>query len=251
MRRSELIDYLNQYLSVEQYQDYAPNGLQISGVSEIQRLVTGVSANQALIDAAIACGADALLVHHGFFWKHDNPCITGIQQRRIHALLKHGINLLAYHLPLDGHATVGNNIQLAHRLDIKVTGEMTTHFGPGVGMVGQLHTPMHGVALAEHLAVRLARPPLHIAPNDNLMTQIAWCTGAAPDLIYAAADAGVDAYITGEIAERTVAIAKELGIHFFAAGHHATERDGVRVLGEHLSQQFGLTHQFIDINNPV
>lgn len=247
----DLTGYLNNLLVPQQFQDYCPNGLQVSGCMNVDRLVTGVSANQALIDQAIAAKANALLVHHGFFWKGEDPCIVGIKQQRIKKLLQHDINLLAYHLPLDAHPEFGNNAQLAAALDINNIVRFDVNGAPGLGNYGELNAPILPQAFVKKLTTVLSRKPLHIAPNDKPIKTLAWCTGAAPDMIMEAIVLGVDAYITGEIAERTVAIAQEANIHFFAAGHHATERFGVRMLGEHLAAQFQLTHQFIDIDNPV
>lgn len=248
---NDLIAHLNELLTPEVYEDFSPNGLQITGVDNISHLVTGVSANQALIDAAIQANADAVLVHHGFFWKGEDPCITGIRHKRISCLVKSDINLIAYHLPLDGHDKLGNNAQLAHILDIKMTGEFSIPNGPGIGRVGRLKQTMSGVVFAEHVQDVLKRTPLYIPGESETIETIAWCTGAAQSYIFAAADAGADAFLTGEVSEQTVAFAKELGLHFYAAGHHATESYGVKAVGDYLASKFKLEHQFIDINNPV
>lgn len=251
MLLSELVQHLDRLLTPELFKDYQPNGLQVAGVDQVQRIVTGVSANQALIDAAIQSNADVLLVHHGFFWRGEEPCITGIRHRRLSALIKNDINLIAYHLPLDGHEKFGNNVQLAKLLDLKITGEFKVLEGPGIGRVGRPKKIMSGDALAYQIEKSLGRTPFYVPGRTETIEQVAWCTGAAQDAIFSAAEAGVDAFITGEISERTVAFAQELGLHFYAAGHHATEIYGVKVLGEYLAHQFKLDHEFIDIKNPI
>jgi dinuclear metal center YbgI/SA1388 family protein len=247
----DLTAYLHTLLQPEKYQDYCPNGLQISGVKSIEHIVTGVSANQALIDAAIQANADSVLVHHGFFWKGEEPCLTGLRYQRCASLIKNDINLMAYHLPLDGHEKLGNNVQLAERLGIKLTGDLLVPEGPGIVRVGRVKQPISGIGFAEHIESVLKRTPLYIPGSSPTITSIAWCTGAAQDFIFLAEKAGVDAFLTGEVSERTVAFAKELGVHFFAAGHHATERYGIQALGDHLASQFKLRHSFIDVDNPV
>lgn len=251
MQIDQLLSHLNELLQPENYNDFAPNGLQISGIDSVERIVTGVSANLALIDAAIQHNADALLVHHGFFWKNEDRVVTGIRYQRFSRLIKNNINLIAYHLPLDGHPKLGNNAQLADVLNLKITGEFETNYGSGVGCVGVLKDTLSGYAFAEHIQERLQRTPLYIPGRSETIQKIAWCTGGAPDLIFAAAKAGADAYLTGEVRESTVAFAEELGLHFYAAGHHATERYGIKALGDYLARKFKLEHRFIDINNPV
>jgi len=249
---TELVRHLEVLLKPALYQDYCPNGLQVAPAKDkIKRIASGVSANQALIEAAVSFNADLLLVHHGFFWKGENPCLIGIHYQRVARLIREGIGLVSYHLPLDGHETLGNNVQLAKKIGIELRGEFEVAAGPGIGRLGQLKTEQSGKQLAEQIAVKLQRPPFYIPGNKNLIRSVAWCTGAAQDFIFSAAAAQVDAFITGEVSERTVAFAKELGLHFYAAGHHATERYGVRALGEYLQNTFNLEHQFIDIDNPV
>lgn len=245
-----LTSYLNDYLLIHQFQDYAPNGLQVEGRAKIGRVVSGVTATAALIDAAIEHRADAILVHHGYFWKNESAPIVGIKRRRIAALINNDISLLAYHLPLDAHDECGNNVQLARVLGFTVEGK----FGPGkapIGLYGRLSTPMSGSMLAEHLSSRLGRNPQHISGVDKPIEKIAWCTGAAQSYIDVAVELGVDAYISGEISEPTVHVARESGVHYFGAGHHATERYGVQALGAHLAQHFQIEHLFVDIENPV
>jgi|TARA_R110000822_G_scaffold4883_7_gene20913 dinuclear metal center YbgI/SA1388 family protein len=249
--RATLVEYCNTLLDSRAFQDYCPNGLQVEGREQVRLLVTGVTASQAMVDAAIAAGADMLLVHHGYFWKGESAPITGIKQRRIKALLANDLNLLAYHLPLDVHAELGNNVQLARLMGWSINGGLEPGNPRSVGLHGELPEPMSGAEVAADLARVLHRQPQHIAGNDRPIKRIAWCTGAAQGYIDKAIALGVDAFVTGEISEPTVHAARENGIHFFSAGHHATERCGVQALGEHLAQHFGIAHRFIDIDNPV
>ena len=246
-----LLAAADEVMQPARYRDYCPNGLQVEGRSAVGRLISGVTASQKLIDAAIAQRADALLVHHGYFWKGEDPCLVRIKRRRLAALLQHDISLIAYHLPLDGHAELGNNAQLARLLGIELTGELFPEQPGAVGNLGRLAEPCGAEQFAQLLAERLGREPQLIRGGGHAIQALAWCTGAAQDYLEQAALMGVDAFISGEISERTVHLAEELGVHYFAAGHHATERYGVRALGESLAQRFGLSHQFIDIDNPV
>ncbi len=246
----QLVAYTNDLLEIERFPDYCPNGLQVEGKPRVERLVSGVTASQALLEAAVAAQADAILVHHGYFWRGEDPRIVGLKQQRIKRLLEHEISLLAYHLPLDAHPVYGNNVQLARRLQLTVEGQ----FGPdkpALGLYGRLATPLPASEFAAWLEERLGQPPLHIPAGRDVIQSIAWCTGAAQGYIEQALNLGVDAYLTGEVSEPTVHIAREGKLHFFAAGHHATERDGARALAEHLAKQFDLEQQFIDIPNPV
>lgn len=244
----ELVAYCDELLEARRFDDYCPNGLQVEGRGEVRRLVAGVTASQALVDAASARGADLLLVHHGYFWKGEAAPIIGTKRRRIKALLDADMSLLAYHLPLDAHPVYGNNAQLAQRLGLAVQGR----FGPGdLGMHGSVDAAMDVDGWRARIAAALGREPLHIAAGDGPIRTLAWCSGAAQGFIEAAAALGVDAYVSGEISEQTVHAARELGIHYFAAGHHATERYGAHALGRHLAERFGLEYEFIDIENPV
>lgn len=247
----DIASYLHALLNLDAVDDYCPNGLQVFGRENIQKIVTGVTACQDLLDAAVAEKADAILVHHGYFWKGEDPCLVGIKHRRLQTLLNNNINLLAYHLPLDLHSEYGNNAQLAKLLNIKVTRRIAARGGLELLFLGELSSPQKGEDFANFLQQKLNRAPIHIAKTDKLINTIAWCTGAAQNFIEFAIDSGADAYLTGEISEQTVHVAREVGIHFFAAGHHATERYGVMALGDHLSQQFNVQHRFIDIDNPV
>ncbi|MCW8959712.1 MAG: Nif3-like dinuclear metal center hexameric protein [Gammaproteobacteria bacterium] len=248
---TELVQYCDALLDVSAYQDYCPNGLQVEGVGEVRRIVSGVTASQALIDRAVELDADLLLVHHGYFWKGESAPITGIKRRRIKALLENDISLLAYHLPLDGHDSLGNNAQLARLWGIAVEGRFGQGPDGGLGMFGSLQPPLSTAALGERLDELLQREPMIIQGGDQPIRRLGWCSGAAEGYIEAAAAAGLDAFISGEISEPTVHAARELGIHYFSAGHHATERYGVKALGEHLSEYFSLENHFVDIANPV
>ncbi|MFW1677941.1 Nif3-like dinuclear metal center hexameric protein [Pontibacter sp. JAM-7] len=248
---NEIIQHLEQLLQPDMYADYCPNGLQVEGCSDVRKIVTGVTASQALIDAAIAADADMLLVHHGFFWKGESSCITGIKRRRIRALLQHDISLVAYHLPLDAHSELGNNVQLAQRLGVKVTGPLEPGSARSIGLVGELTNPVEPEVFCRTVAAVLHRSPQLITGGGHLIKTVGWCTGAAQGYIDKAIALGLDAFLSGEISEPTVHSARENGIHYIAAGHHATERYGVQALGEALAQTFEVEHQFIEIENPV
>ncbi|WP_165734971.1 Nif3-like dinuclear metal center hexameric protein [Pseudoalteromonas sp. C8] len=250
MQRREFNQLLNDILKPQLIKDFCPNGLQVEGKNEIKKIVTGVTASQALIDAAIEQQADAILVHHGFFWKGESQPITGMKKRRIGALLAHDINLFGYHLPLDIHPAVGNNAQLAKLLDIEIeTGlEPTSN---SVAMKGRLKTPLSGEDFADKIAKVLNRTPLTSLVRSTKIETIALCTGGGQGYIDLAAEQGIDAYLTGEASEQTIHSSREQNIDFFAAGHHATERYGVKALGELLAQEHGFNVTFIDIDNPV
>jgi dinuclear metal center YbgI/SA1388 family protein len=243
-----LLAYCAELLAVADFADYCPNGLQVEGRSEVRRIVTGVTASQALIEAAVADGADALLVHHGFFWKGEDPRLIGIKGRRVRGLMSADLSLLAYHLPLDAHPQLGNNRQLAERLGIV---EPRAVNAGGLLWQGRLTTPLPAAALAERIASALGRPPLHIPAADRPIATLAWCTGGCQREITAAAALGVDAFLSGEISESTTHQARESGVDYFAIGHHASERDGIRALGEHLAERFCLAHRFVEIDNPA
>lgn len=247
VQRSELQDYLSSLLKVGSFSDYCPNGLQVEGQPLIERLVTGVTASAELIEQAIAHNAQGLLVHHGYFWKGEAATLTGVKKQRIARLLQHEINLFAYHLPLDCHPQLGNNAQLAAAMGWQISGEL-----PGsIGLMGETSASQSGEALRQQLAAVLDFAVLHIAGADRPIKRVAWCTGAAQGDLQQAIAAGADAYISGEISEPTVHLARESGVHYYAAGHHATERGGVRAVGEHLAERFALDVQFIDLPIPV
>lgn len=245
-----LVAECDRFLNVAKIADYCPNGLQVEGRSQVRRIVSGVSASQALLDAAIEAQADAVLVHHGYFWKNEDARIVGMKQRRLKTLLNNDISLLAYHLPLDVHPQVGNNAQLARVLDLLVEGPLEPDNAKSVGLVGSLRTPISPVEFQRRIYQALGREPLLIDGQRSIQ-RIAWCTGGAQGYIEQAVAAGVDAYLTGEISEPTVHIARENGLSFFAAGHHATERYGVQALGDYLAAQFGIEHRYIDCPNPA
>ena len=248
---TELVDYCDQLLDAASFQDYCPNGLQVEGRGEVNKIVSGVTASQALIDAALQQRADLLLVHHGFFWKGEDPCLTGMKRRRIRALLADEISLLAYHLPLDAHPGLGNNAQLAQRLGLVEQGRFGDGRGPDLACYGSLPEALSSAGLSERIHQALGRRPQCISGTARPLQRIGWCTGAAQNYLEAAARRGLDAFISGEISEPSVHIAREYGIDYFAAGHHATERYGVQALGERLSKEFAIEHIFIDIDNPV
>lgn len=252
MKRSELMSYLAQVLTPDRIRDFCPNGLQVEGKTDISRIVTGVTASEALIDAAIERHADAIIVHHGYFWKGESPVVTGMKKRRLQKLLANDINLIAYHLPLDIHAELGNNAQLAKRLGITASRGLDSNDPNSVAMVGELTTPMELTAFGEVVEHALSRKPLLCAGGSHLIKTIGYCTGGGQSYIDAAAAQGIDAFITGEVSEQTIHTSREMGIHFIAAGHHATERYGAKALGEHLATVYDTLHiEFVDIDNPA
>lgn len=245
---STITQYLNELLSVENFKDYGPNGLQVEGKDSLNKIITGVSATQALIEAAVDQEADAILVHHGWFWKNEDPRIVGIKQRRLKLLLQNEISLLAYHLPLDAHPELGNNAQLAKRLGFQIEAVMDSQ---GVGNLGHLETAISLDELGKKIEKSLHRKPLLIKAGNHPVKRIAWCSGGAQGWIDKAVEAEVDAFMSGEISEHTVHTARESGVHYIAAGHHATERYGVQALGDHLAGIYDLDCTFIDIDNPA
>jgi dinuclear metal center YbgI/SA1388 family protein len=249
--RTELLSYIESLLEPNRFRDYCPNGLQVAGRDEVSHIVTGVTASLELLDAAIDEGADTILVHHGYFWKGEDARVIGIKQRRLKQLLLNDVNLIAYHLPLDAHPSLGNNAQLAQLLNLEVDGRMAGTGDPAIGLCGCLSQAQSVPEFADSLRQTLGREPLVIQGHDRPINTIGWCTGAAQGYIEQAAELGLDAFLSGEISEQTVHLARELGINYFAAGHHATERYGVLALGNHLAEQFDVRHQFIDIDNPV
>ncbi len=247
--RHDLRVYLDTLLSPARYQDYCPNGLQVEGKAQIELLVTGVTACQALIDAAIAARADAILVHHGFFWRSEDPVVVGMKARRLRALMANEVNLFAYHLPLDCHPELGNNAQLGRLMGVPQATPLDPA-DPSLPLFsGDLEEPAPISSFAENLSLQLEREPLVV--GDGAVQKVAWCTGAGQNYIDKAADAGADLYVTGEVSEHTVHSARERGICFIAAGHHATERYGVQAVGARVAQELGCTHQFIDVDNPA
>ena len=249
--RAELVAYLDEFLETSRFRDYAPNGLQVEGRDAIQRVASGVTASQRLLDAAVDWGADAVLVHHGYFWKGESPALTGMKRRRIATLLGNDLNLFAYHLPLDAHPEVGNNARLGALLGIEGFEPLDPADRGGVGNIGQLGQPEAISVLLDRLQALTGRDALHVGDAGASVQRVAWCTGGAQGYIDAAVAAGAEVYITGEASEQTVHTAREEGIQFIAAGHHATERYGVQALGEHLAGRFGIEHRYFEMDNPV
>ena len=248
MQRTELEHYTCALLDTARFRDYSPNGLQIAGRDQVHKIVTGVSANLALLEHAIQRGADAILVHHGYFWKNEDARIVGVKHARIKTLLAHDISLFGFHLPLDAHPTLGNNAQLGQRLGFQLEGWTGEQNLIAYGSVPEASTLE---ALSARIGERLQRQPLVIGRSDAFIRRIAWCSGGAQGYFESAAALGVDAYLTGEASEHNAHFARESGIAFIAAGHHATERYGIQALGEHLAAHFGLQHEFIEIPNPI
>ena len=248
MQRTELDAYLEKYLETPKFRDYSPNGLQVEGRPSVDRLVTGVTASVALLEAAIEARADAVLVHHGYFWRGEDARIVGTRRKRIGLLIEHDINLYGFHLPLDAHPDVGNNVMLAKTLDFTIEGR----FGEqDLGLFGSVDDDITLAALATRITDRLRRAPLLVGEPSRPVRRVAWCTGAAQSYFEGAVRLGVDVYLTGEVSEHTVHLARESGVAFVSAGHHATERYGVQALGDHLAARFGIEHRFVDVENPV
>jgi len=250
IKLEEIIQCCDQWLQPSDFNDYAPNGLQVQGSSDVRVIVTGVTASQALIDRAIELDADMLLVHHGYFWRGENPTLTGIKYRRIKSLIDNNMSLVGFHLPLDAQPEFGNNIELAARLGIAVEGGVAGTGNPAIALQGCFDEVLTGAQVAAKIEAAVARKPLHIDAT-RAIKRVAWCTGGGQGYIEPAVAAGVDAFITGEVSEQTVHIAREYGIHFFSAGHHATERYGIKALGEKLQQKYALEVHFVDIDNPA
>jgi dinuclear metal center YbgI/SA1388 family protein len=247
-QRGEIESHLAALLAVDRFKDYGPNGLQVEGRKQVERLVSGVTASLALIEAAVAAKADAIVVHHGLFWRGQDGRVTGWMRQRLGLLMAHDINLLAYHLPLDAHPELGNNAQLAQRLGLVAD----ARFGEqDLGFIGAANAATTSAGLVAHAAQVLGRTPVHLPGDGRALRRVAWCTGGAQGYFEAAIAAGADAFITGEISEPQAHIARETGVAFLACGHHATERYGAPALGQHLAAHFGLSHQFIDIDNPA
>lgn len=249
MTPEQLERHLNQWLKPDEFKDYCPNGLQLDAGQPITRVGLGVTANQALIDAAVEADCDALLVHHGWFWKGESQPLTGIKGQRVRTMLNAGMSLLAYHLPLDAHPTLGNNVGLAEAMGWTRTGPLQPEAKHSVGDVGVVAQPCSGAQLQAQLSQVLGQDALWIDGGCEI-NRLAWCTGAAQSFFQSAIDQGVNAFVTGEISEPMVHLAREAGVHYFAAGHHATERFGVQRLGQALARD-GLECQFIDIPSPV
>ena len=244
----ELRDYIESQLEVSRFRDYCPNGIQVEGKPAVQRIASGVTASQRLLEAALDWGADAVLVHHGYFWRGETPAISGSKKQRVARLLAADVSLLAYHLPLDAHPVLGNNAQLASRLGLIEHGR----FGEqAIACYGELRSAATLAEWGRVIEQQLSRPPLIIGNPQQPLRRVAWCTGGAQSYFEQAIELGVDAFLTGEISEPQCHLAEESGVAFIAAGHHATERYGVQALGNHLAEHFNLTHQFFDLTVPV
>jgi dinuclear metal center YbgI/SA1388 family protein len=248
MERDSLRDNLDQLLDVARFRDYCPNGLQVEGRPQVARVLCGVSASQALLDAAVARGADAVVVHHGWFWKSEDGRVTGIRKQRLATLLRHDISLFGYHLPLDAHPFLGNNAQLAEHLGWQVEGRFAEQ---DIGFIGALAAPLAATDLAANLERSLGRAPLLVGDGSRQVKRLAWCSGGAQGYFEQAIALGVDCYVSGEISEQTTHLARESGVPYIAAGHHATERYGIEALAGYLRDQLGLDAEFLDLDNPV
>ncbi|MFV5215969.1 Nif3-like dinuclear metal center hexameric protein [Azonexus caeni] len=248
MRREELARYLDELLQAAKFRDYCPNGLQVEGRDEVRRIVAGVTASQKLLDLAVARHADAVLVHHGYFWKGEDPCVTGLRRRRLATLLKSDLSLFAYHLPLDAHPELGNNAQLAARFGWQPEGR----FGEQeIGWYGSLPAPASLAEVAAGVATVLGRQPLLLGDPARSIRRVAWCSGGAQGYFEQAIELGVDLYLSGEVSEPTLHLAEESGVAYLGAGHHATERYGVQALAAHLERALGVECEFIDLDNPA
>ncbi len=246
-QRGEIDAYLHQSLQVDRFKDYGPNGLQVEGKPEIRKIVSGVTASLALIEAAVDREADALLVHHGLFWRGQDGRLTGWLKARVERLMASGINLFAYHLPLDAHPEWGNNATFGGRMGWQSDARF------GEQDLGFLAPATHDrvEALAAAVTSALARVPVLLPGDGRPLRRVAWCTGGAQGWFEAAIAAGADVFLTGELSEPQAHLSRETGVAFLACGHHATERYGVQALGAHLARQFGLAHEFIEIDNPA
>jgi dinuclear metal center YbgI/SA1388 family protein len=248
MHREELRAYLDGLLEAPRFRDYCPNGLQVEGRAELRHVVCGVTASQALLDEAVRLGADAVLVHHGWFWKSEDNRITGFRRKRLATLIGADLSLFAYHLPLDAHPDLGNNAELARRAGWRVEGR----FGEqDLGFIGAPATAASATQVGAGLETLLERAVLVVGDVERPVRRLAWCSGGAQGMFEQAIQAGADCFVSGEISEQTVHLARESGIPYIAAGHHATERYGVMALGAHLQEKFGLDCRFVEIDNPV
>ena len=248
MKCEELVRYLDELLASARFKDYCPNGLQVEGAADVRRIVAGVTANQALIDVAIEEGADTVLVHHGWFWRGEDSRVIGFRKARLQALLRHNINLMAYHLPLDGQPELGNNARLAALFDWRIEGRYGEQ---EIGFFGEAMRPQSLSALSDEVSAALHRPPLVVGDGNRRIERVAWCSGGGQSYFEQATFLGVDAFLSGEISEHSVHLARETGVAYIAAGHHATERLGIRALAEHLAKNLELECRFVDIDNPV
>ena len=251
MNHCDLLNAFNTVLQPDRFKDFGPNGLQVEGKKEVRKIVSGVTASLALIEAAVAANADAIFVHHGLFWRGQAGTVTGWMKQRLGLLLKHDINLYAYHLPLDAHPTLGNNAQLGLKLGLTAT----SHFGDqNLGFMGAKTNGgsfQDALELSEHVKNVLNRPVADVFSAQAAIKKVAWCTGGAQNYFEAAIAAGADAFITGEISEPQAHYAREMKVTYIACGHHASERYGAPAVAAHIAAQYGLAHEFIDIDNPA
>ena len=248
---SEIIRWCDQTLKAQEFKDYAPNGLQIEGKAEVKKILCAVTASQTAIDAAIAYGADMLLVHHGYFWKGEAYPITGMRGKRIKSLIQNDISLVGYHLPLDSHPTLGNNAAISDLLGLENIEALDPSERHPIGNIGYLKTAMSPEAFKSFVSEQLAFDAIHLTAERKEIRKIGYCTGGAQDFIKKAFDQNCDAYISGEVSERTFYEAQELNVHYYACGHHATERYGVQRLAQAISEQFGIETQYFELNNPI
>ena len=247
----DIIQWCDQTLKSPEFKDYAPNGLQIEGKTEVRKILAAVTASQDAIDAAIRENADLLLVHHGYFWKGEAYPITGMRGKRIKSLIQHDISLLAYHLPLDSHPSLGNNAAIADLLELERIETLDPSERHPIGNIGYLNQPMPVEEFKKFVSEKLKFDVTHLPADKTMIEKVGFCTGGAQDYIVKAAEQGCDAYISGEVSERTFYEAKELGVHYFACGHHATERYGVQRLGQAISEQFDIEYVYFELNNPI
>jgi len=247
----DIIQWCDQTLKSPEFKDYAPNGLQIEGKTEVRKILAAVTASQDAIDAAIRENADLLLVHHGYFWKGEAYPITGMRGKRIKSLIQHDISLLAYHLPLDSHPSLGNNAAIADLLELERIEALDPSERHPIGNIGYLNQPMPVEDFKKFVSETLKFDVTHLPADKNMIEKVGFCTGGAQDFIVKAAEQGCDAYISGEVSERTFYEAKELSVHYFACGHHATERYGVQRLGQAISEQFDIEYVYFELNNPI
>ena len=248
---NDIIQWCNQTLKSHEFKDYAPNGLQIEGKSEVNKIVCAVTASQEAIEAAIAQGADLLLVHHGYFWKGEPYPITGMRGKRIKALIQHDISLVGYHLPLDSHPVLGNNATIADILELDNIEALDPAERNPIGNIGYLKQPMSATEFKAFVSERLEFNAIHLPADKTSIQKVGFCTGGAQDYISKAAEQNCDAYISGEVSERTFYEAKELNVHYYACGHHATEKYGVQRLAKAISEQFNIEYSYFELNNPI
>lgn len=248
---NEIIQWCDQTLKSPEFKDYAPNGLQIEGKADVQKILCAVTASQTAIDAALEYGADLLLVHHGYFWKGEAYPITGMRGKRIKALIQHDISLVGYHLPLDSHPTLGNNAAIADLLELENLEQLDPTERHPIGNIGYLKQAMSSEAFKKYVSERLGFDAIHLPADKTSIYKVGFCTGGAQDYISKAASQDCDAYISGEVSERTFYEAQELNVHYYACGHHATEKYGVQRLAKAISEQFNIEYSYFELNNPI